>query len=271
MQEGVCCKECGHDLSDRKAGTEYCDSTCRMRYTRKHEKEHIKGVIKHNIKHNTEQKRGIEHITEHVTEHKIEHKENIEHKKESAIKHKPIESSDTFNYYKDCLEDLTQTHELLKEAHKTTVDELRDQIKSQMSEIKILEEENYKFSVELATINDKHDLEKRQTAIASANTLGGVLKEVGKPESLKLLTGVLEFVKDIKASKKENEKLMPMLSSGNPQKDAIINTIAKVCHTKDIVFVKKYATVLQHSLHSNLLDTNLILIKRLEDEKKNKV
>ena len=76
-----------------------------MRYTRRKNNEQIE----HNTEHINEQ--GNEHI-EHNTEHKT-----------TGISDAPI-------YYKLKYEELSTEYKSLKEAHKSTIDELREEIKS---------------------------------------------------------------------------------------------------------------------------------------------
>jgi len=87
-----------------------------MRYMRRKNNEQIE----HNTKHNTE------HIYKHGNEH-IEH--NTEHKT-TGISDAPI-------YYKLKYEELSTEYKSLKVAHKSTIDELREEIKSLLSEIKL--------------------------------------------------------------------------------------------------------------------------------------
>lgn len=274
MAKGEFCEYCEQELTDRRAGTKTCDENCRKKLERKRKKEYSGNIIPDIKRTHPGYIPDVSVTKADISVTQTGHNPDISRTQTKNFFTQPQlkednnmeENTNGFNYYKARFEELVKSHDEYKTERKETETELRGIIKTQEAELKTSEKENNKLNQELAIIHDKHQLELQRTDVESSSTLGGFLKDAGKPENLETILGILGIVKEIRAEKKQGNTDASAPSSGDPQKDELIRNIQQALMMKDTEFIAKYFKILELAFKTNLLDQVLESIRKGQAE-----
>lgn len=262
---------CGRHLVDKNKGAIWCNEKCRNQYRRKHKKGNLGTVLqKPELKKpvSDQEKTGLNRSDDQEKNRVFQVNDINNQQNKPQLKEETHMSENTsgFDYYKARFEELSKSYDKFEARQEEIQKKLQAKIDSQENELKAAEKENTRLTRELAIINDKHNLELQRTSIESTSTLGGVIKDMARPENLETVLGIIGAIKELRSSKKEDQSGSLVLS-GDPKKDELISNMIKALVVKDNEFVAKYYTVLEHAYKTNLLDTVIELIRKGQTQK----
>jgi len=263
MAAGEFCEHCGKELIGKKRGTRFCDDRCRIAHDRKVKSEGLIENKPNNIENKANSKANNIENKANIIGNKTNNKANIIENKannnENNLEDISMQNDTTglIEVYKIRYEDLSKLYEDYKLEHKETEKELRDQIKAQESENKTLEKKNNSLNKELEVIKEKHAIELREAGVESSGTLGGFLKDAGKPENLESILGMLTIFKEWRNKPNDQQQQnnpQQQITSGDPEKDQYVNKIVEACQIKDKPWVAKLLIVVDKAMTTPLIE-----------------
>jgi hypothetical protein len=165
--------------------------------------------------------------------------------------------------------DLKEAYKEFKNETKNQITELKGTIAKLTSKNEKLTEVNTNLRIENQIKDQKHELALTESAVNSKATLGGFVKDALDKDNLASIAEIIKAFKGVKDDK-ENQNNHPVqgISTGDVNKDAMINNMIQVLSGKEMDFVTKFYGVLSASLNSNLLDTVIGMINKANEQAK---